>query len=83
VHLKPAHHSELYYVIFTSIGHELIAAVKTIEEIRQTLGVDTLNYLSIKGCRGKWCRGKGCRGKGLLESVNDPDNQLHCLECFS
>jgi amidophosphoribosyltransferase len=57
-----------HYGIDTSIRKELIAAVKTIEEIRQTLGVDTLNYLSVKG---------------LLESVNDPDNQLHCLECFS
>jgi amidophosphoribosyltransferase len=56
------------YGIDTSIRKELIAAVKTVEEIRQTLGVDSLHYLSQEG---------------LLDAVSDPGNQRHCLECFS
>jgi amidophosphoribosyltransferase len=56
-----------HYGIDTSIRKELIAAVKTVEEIRQTLGVDSLSYLSKTG---------------LLEAVNDPGNLNHCLECF-
>jgi amidophosphoribosyltransferase len=57
-----------HYGIDTSIRKELIAAVKTVEEIRQALGVDSLHYLSQEG---------------LLEAVKDPGNQRHCLECFA
>jgi amidophosphoribosyltransferase len=56
------------YGIDTSIRKELIASSMTVEEIRQTLGVDSLLYLSERG---------------LLESVGDPDNSRNCLECFS
>jgi amidophosphoribosyltransferase len=57
-----------HYGIDTSIRKELIAAVKSVEEIREALGADSLNYLSEEG---------------LLESVEDPGNGRHCLECFS
>jgi amidophosphoribosyltransferase len=57
-----------HYGIDTSVRKELIAAVKTLEEIRVALGVDGLNYLSVPG---------------LLASVGDPDNRRQCLECFS
>jgi len=56
-----------HYGIDTSIRKELIAAVKTVEEIKEALGTDSLHYLSHKG---------------LLESVNDPDNSRNCMACF-
>ncbi|MDR1545199.1 MAG: amidophosphoribosyltransferase [Deltaproteobacteria bacterium] len=57
-----------HYGIDTSVRKELIAAVKSVEEIRVALGVDSLNYLSEAG---------------LLASVGDPGNRGQCLECFS
>jgi amidophosphoribosyltransferase len=56
------------YGIDTSIRKELIAAVKSIEEIRDYLKVDSLHYLSIEG---------------LLAAVGDATNQRNCLECFA
>jgi amidophosphoribosyltransferase len=56
-----------YYGIDTSIRKELIAAVKTIPEIKKSLGVDSLHYLSKQG---------------LLNEVEDPDNLRSCLACF-
>ena len=38
-----------YYGIDTPTKQELIAANKTVEQIRQHLGVDTLGYLSLEG----------------------------------
>jgi amidophosphoribosyltransferase len=55
------------YGIDTSIRKELIASNMTVQEIGETLGVDSLLYLSEKG---------------LLQSVGDPDNRRNCLECF-
>jgi len=46
---------------------ELIAAQKTVEEIRDFIGADTLGYLSIEG---------------LLESIGLPRDIL-CLACFT
>jgi amidophosphoribosyltransferase len=57
-----------YYGIDTSIRKELIAAVKTVPEIRDYLGVDSLNYLSQEG---------------LLQSVYDPENKRNCMDCFA
>ncbi|MDR1084025.1 MAG: amidophosphoribosyltransferase [Deltaproteobacteria bacterium] len=56
-----------YYGIDTSIRKELIAAVKTLAEIKESLGVDSLHYLSKQG---------------LLDQVGDPDNCRSCLACF-
>jgi amidophosphoribosyltransferase len=46
---------------------ELIAAQKTVEEIRDFIGADSLGYLSIEG---------------LLESVGLP-KEIFCLACFT
>jgi amidophosphoribosyltransferase len=56
-----------YYGIDTSIRKELIAAIKTLPEIRDFLNLDSLHYLSRSG---------------LLRSVHDPDKKIHCMECF-
>jgi amidophosphoribosyltransferase len=56
-----------YYGIDTSIRKELIAAVSTEEEIRLTLGTDSLHYLSLQG---------------LLDSVNDARDEKMCTSCF-
>ena len=46
---------------------ELIAARKTIPEIRDYLGVDSLGYLSLEG---------------LIQAVNLP-RDIFCLGCFT
>lgn len=46
---------------------ELIASRKTVEEIRQYIGADSLGYLSLPG---------------LIQSVNLPKDTF-CLACFS
>lgn len=46
---------------------ELIAARKSIEEIRDFIGADSLGYLSIEG---------------LLKSVGMP-RELFCMACFT
>jgi amidophosphoribosyltransferase len=56
-----------YYGIDTPSREELIAANHTLEEIRLSLGVDTLGYLSIDG---------------MLESVPGGPHGF-CLACFS
>jgi amidophosphoribosyltransferase len=56
-----------YYGIDTSIRKELIAAVKSLDEIQAALGVDSLHYLSKQG---------------LLEQILDPQNCRSCLDCF-
>ena len=47
---------------------ELIAAQKTIEEIRQFIGADTLGYLSIEG---------------LTKSVKGGEGATFCMACFT
>ncbi|MDR1576748.1 MAG: amidophosphoribosyltransferase [Deltaproteobacteria bacterium] len=56
-----------YYGIDTSIRRELIAAIKTVPQIKESLGVDSLHYLSKQG---------------LLDQINDPENRRSCLACF-
>ena len=46
---------------------ELLAARKSVEEIREFIGADSLGYLSLKG---------------LVEAVGLPEN-LFCLACFT
>ena len=57
-----------YYGIDTAIRKELIAATKTVEEIRQFLEADGLTYLSRQG---------------LMESVGDKEEKCMCTACFS
>ncbi len=57
-----------YYGIDTTLRRELIARVKSVEEIRQFLGADGLYYLSQEG---------------IMAAVNDPGGQSMCSACFS
>jgi len=56
-----------YYGIDTSVTSELIAAQKSVEEIRAEVGADSLAYLSLEGM----LRAAGGREKG------------YCLSCFT
>jgi amidophosphoribosyltransferase len=52
VHMRiscPPHRFPCYYGIDFSTKGELIAATKTIDELRDYLGLDSLHYLSIEG----------------------------------
>jgi amidophosphoribosyltransferase len=55
-----------YYGIDFPSGGELIAASKSVDEIRQFLGLDTLHYLSLEG---------------LVEATGGRKEQF-CLACF-
>jgi amidophosphoribosyltransferase len=57
-----------YYGIDTSIRKELIASSSSEEEIRRTIGTDSLHYLSLEG---------------LLEAVDDPRGENMCVSCFN
>ena len=57
-----------YYGIDTAVKSELIAASKSVEEIRQFLGADGLTYLSRRG---------------LMAAVNDAEEKRMCTACFS
>ena len=64
----PPHRFPCHYGIDFSTRGELIAARKSIEELRDFLGLDTLHYLSLEG---------------LLEStgVANPEDNF-CKACF-
>ena len=57
-----------YYGIDTSARKELIAATKTVEEIRQYIGADSLHFLSIEG---------------LKESLKAVSCEDMCYACFN
>ncbi|MDY2685633.1 MAG: amidophosphoribosyltransferase [Selenomonadaceae bacterium] len=57
-----------FYGIDTSVRKELIAATKTVEEIRQFIGADALHFLSIEG---------------LKKCVPDVDADSMCYACFN
>ena len=60
-----------FYGIDTSSREELIAASKKIEEIREHIGADSLEFLSIEG---------------MIEAIGRKSNepyQGHCLACFN
>ena len=57
-----------YYGIDTPHKSELIASTHDVEEIRRSIGADSLAYLSHEG---------------LLAAVADPEGQRHCTACFS
>ncbi|WP_078592552.1 amidophosphoribosyltransferase [Evansella clarkii] len=60
-----------FYGIDTSTKGELIAADRTVEEIRQEIGADTLEFLSTEGLM------KGIGRPG------DQENHGQCLACFT
>lgn len=60
-----------FYGIDTSTREELIASDKSIEEIRQIIGADSLTFLSTKG---------------MVEAIGREDGSEtggHCLACFT
>jgi len=60
-----------FYGIDTSTRDELIAATKSVEEIRQIIGADSLAFLSVEG---------------MIEAIGRSDlapNKGHCLACFT
>jgi len=64
----PPHRFPCHYGIDFSTKGELIAAKKTVEELRKFLGLDTLHYLTLEG---------------LLESTgSDNENDSFCKACF-
>jgi amidophosphoribosyltransferase len=72
VHMRiscPPHRFPCYYGIDFSTKGELIAAKKTLEELREYLNLDSLHYLSIEG---------------MLEAtgVENPED-FFCKACFS
>lgn len=71
IHMRiscPPHVHPCFYGIDFSSKGELIAAKKSVEELKDYIGLDSLHYLSIEG---------------LLEStgVEDPENNF-CKACF-
>ncbi|MDF2633589.1 MAG: amidophosphoribosyltransferase [Pelosinus sp.] len=57
-----------YYGIDTSVRKELIAATKSIEEIREFIGADSLHYLTIEG---------------LATSLKTAQDKKMCYACFN
>jgi amidophosphoribosyltransferase len=57
-----------YYGVDTPTHAELIAAHKSVEEIREFLGADSLGYLSLQG---------------MLEAVGDPGDTRFCTACYT
>lgn len=60
-----------FYGIDTSSREELIAATKSVEEIRQIIEADSLSFLSIEG---------------MVDAIGRTDsapNRGHCLACFN
>ena len=63
----PPTRNPCYYGIDFPSGGELIANAKSVEEIREYLGLDTLYYLSIEG---------------LLEATGSQPDKF-CLACYN
>ncbi|WP_370875543.1 amidophosphoribosyltransferase [Bacillus horti] len=60
-----------FYGIDTSTREELIAATKTVEEIREFIGADSLGFLSVEG---------------MIDAIGREDhapNNGHCVACFT
>lgn len=60
-----------FYGIDTSTREELIAATKSVEEIRQSIGADSLYFLSVEG---------------MLKGIGRPEGEMdrgHCVACFT
>lgn len=57
-----------YYGIDTSVRKELIAATKSVEEIREYIGADALHFLSLEG---------------LAQAMTTADPSHMCYACFN
>lgn len=57
-----------FYGIDTSARKELIASVKSVEEIREFIGADSLHFLSIEG---------------LMQSIPEINSKAMCYACFN
>jgi amidophosphoribosyltransferase len=57
-----------YYGIDTPTREELIGAQKTVPEIGEFIGVESLQYLSLEG---------------LLKATNDAENKMFCTACYT
>jgi amidophosphoribosyltransferase len=71
VHMRiscPPTISPCYYGVDTPSKQELIAAIKSIEEIRQFIEADSLGYLSLSALR---------------KAVDDEERNAHCHACYS
>jgi len=71
VHLRissPPTTHPCHYGIDTPRRSELIASSRSVEQIRENVGADTLAYLSQDG---------------LISSVGDPHGTRHCTACFT
>jgi amidophosphoribosyltransferase len=60
--------SPCYYGVDTPSKNQLIAANKTVEEIREYIGADSLAYLSLEGLR---------------KAAGDGDEHLFCTACYT
>lgn len=60
-----------FYGIDTSTRDELIASSKSVEEIRQFIGADSLSFLSVEGM------------VDAIGRADDSANRGHCLACFT
>ena len=71
VHMRiscPPTISPCFYGVDTPSKKQLIAANKTIEEIREYIGADSLGYLSVEG---------------LKRACGDGDNTTYCTACYT
>jgi amidophosphoribosyltransferase len=71
VHLRiscPPTISPCFYGVDTPSKRDLIAANKSVEEIRQFIEADSLAYLSLEG---------------LLESCDGPEHTGYCTACYT
>ena len=71
VHMRvscPPTISPCYYGVDTPSKNQLIAANKTVEEIREYIGADSLAYLSLEGLR---------------KAAGDGDEHFFCTACYT
>jgi amidophosphoribosyltransferase len=71
VHLRiscPPTISPCYYGVDTPVKSQLIAANKTVDEIRDYIGADSLAYLSIQGMR---------------EACGEDEKRNYCTSCYT
>jgi len=60
--------SPCFYGVDISTDSELIATNRTIDEIRELIGADSLTFLSPEG---------------MLEAIGRPDNTKNCGQCLA
>ena len=71
VHMRiscPPTKSPCYYGVDTPSKNQLIAANKSVEEIREYIGADSLAYLSLEGLR---------------KAAGEDDQSIYCTACYT